>query len=215
MSSSTMTKKVGSNSVSLIPPLSIRSLLKTKDQKYKSTCLSVIEHSRIFNFLGINDINEDTVNLVIDDILSIRDDQKILLTTLIINRWFYCKENDVYIKHIKSKTKNVLYQIILGNSLWDGVYELCLKGMEVNSKGYEENGCKLLEINSHGNYDAMLTIDKYGEEISVTRYEMSDEFNQFLLKNNFITEKELEVYTSKDVLTKQYLQKSLPIIKIT
>lgn len=215
MSSTTISKKIGATSVSLIPPLSIRSLLKTKDQKYKSTCLSVIEHSRIFNFLGIKDIDENTVNLVIDEVLSIRDDQKILLTTLIINRWFYCKENGVYIKHIKSKTKNVLYQIILGSDLWDGVYELCLKGMDVNSKGYEENGDRLLEINSPGNYDAMLTMDGNGEEISVTRYEMGSDFDTFLLENNFISKKELDVYTTKDVLTKQYLEKSLPIIKVS
>lgn len=210
----TVSKKNDVGSISLIPALSIRNLLKTKEQKYKKTCLSVIENSKICYFLGVTDIDENTIDEVVDNVLSIRDDQKILLTTLLLNRWFYYKDNNVYVKHIKSETKNVLYQIILGNSDWDGVYEFCLKGIDVAAKGYEENGCKLLDIDSPGNYDVMLFTDKSGEEISVTRFEMGDNFEKMLLEKNMITQEELDTYSNKDNLTRQYLERTLPNIRI-
>lgn len=210
----TMAKKTEATSISLIPPISIRSLLKTKEQKYKEKCLSVIENSRIFNFMGITDITSDTVDAVVDDILSIRDDQKILLTSLLLNRWFYCKDNGVYVKHIKSNTKNVLYQIILGDSQWDGVYEFSLKGIDIESKGYEENGMKILEISSPGNYDVMLCSDASDEELSVTRFDLELDFNTYLVEKGLVTEEELNIYSTKDVLTNQYLQRTLPYIRI-
>lgn len=205
------------NQVSLIPSLSIRGLLKTKEQKQKEKCLDAIKNSTIINFLGINDIDAKTVDTVVDDILSIRDDQKILLTTILLNRWFYFKESNAFVKHIPSNTKNVLYQVIVGGSVWDGVYEFSLKGIDVLAKGYKDkNGSKVLEICSPGNYDT-LEIDSVDEEdtLSVTRFDLDDKFNDIILESNFITKEELEQFTSKDNLTRNYLIKNMPIIKIS
>ena len=207
-------KKIETKQVSLIPPLSLRGILKTKDQKYKETCLSIIENSMIFRFMGITDIDAETVNLVVDDVLSIRDDQKILLTSLLLNRWFYCADNDAYVKHIKSNTKNVLYQIIIGNSMWDGVYEFNLKGKEIDAKGYEEDRTKILEISSPGNYDVLLDNTLMGEEISVTRFDMGSDFENYLVAHNILTQEELDQYNTNDVLLNQYLQKVSPCIRI-
>ena len=97
------------NQVSLSPSLSIRGLLKTKEQKQKERCLDAVLNSMIVDFLDIHDITSDTINTVIDDVLSIRDDEKILLTTVLLNRWFYFKDSDAFVKHIPSNTKNVLH----------------------------------------------------------------------------------------------------------
>lgn len=205
------------NQVSLIPSLSIRGLLKTKEQKQKEKCLDAIKNSTIINFLGINDIDAKTVDTVVDEILSIRDDQKILLTTILLNRWFYFKESNAFVKHIPSNTKNVLYQVIVGGSVWDGVYEFSLKGIDVLAKGYKDKtGSKVLEICSPGNYDT-LEIDSVDEEdtLSVTRFDLDDKFNDIILESNFITKEELEQFTSKDNLTRNYLIKNMPIIKIS
>lgn len=205
------------NQVSLIPSLSIRGLLKTKEQKQKEKCLDAIKNSTIINFLGITDIDAKTVDTVVDDILSIRDDQKILLTTILLNRWFYFKESNAFVKHIPSNTKNVLYQVIVGGSVWDGIYEFSLKGIDVLAKGYKDkNGAKVLEISSPGNYDT-LEIDVKNEEdtLSITRFDLDDKFNDIILQSNFITKEELEQFTSKDALTRNYLIKNMPIIKIS
>lgn len=204
-----------SNQVSLIPSLSIRSLLKTKEQKQKVKCLDAVQNSAIVNFLQITDIDAETVNIVIDDILSIRDDQKILLTAILLNRWFYSKENDVFIKHIPSKTKNVLYQVIVGGSVWDGIYEFSLKGIDVAASGYKDkDGNKVLEIKSPGNYDVLEIDDGDEDGTSITRFEMGDTFEKTILERNYITIEELKDFTSKDKLTRDFLKKKVPNIKI-
>lgn len=204
-----------SNQVSLIPSLSIRSLLKTKEQKQKAKCLDAVQNSAIVNFLQIADIDADTVNVVIDDILSIRDDQKILLTAILLNRWFYSKENDVFIKHIPSKTKNVLYQVIVGGSVWDGIYEFSLKGIDVAASGYKDkDGNKVLEIKSPGNYDVLEIDDGDEDGTSITRFEMGDTFEKTILERNYVTIEELKDFTSKDKLKREFLKKKVPNIKI-
>ena len=135
----------------------------------------------------------------------------------LLNRWFYFKESNAFVKHIPSNTKNVLYQVIVGGSVWDGVYEFSLKGIDVLAKGYKDkNGSKVLEISSPGNYDT-LEIDVKNEEdtLSVTRFDLDDKFNDIILQSNFITKEELEQFTSKDALTRNYLIKNMPIIKIS
>lgn len=205
------------NQISLSPSLSIRGLLKTKEQKQKEKCLDAILNSAIIDFFGINDITAETVNLVVDDVLSIRDDEKILLTTVLLNRWFYSKESDAFVKHIPSNTKNVLHQIIVGGSTWDGVYEFGLKGIDVATKGYKDaNGCKVLEITSPGNYES-LEIGRGDDEedtLCVTRFDMGDAFETTLLNSNFITKEELVQFTSTDKLTRDFLIKNMPMIKI-
>jgi hypothetical protein len=211
------------NQISLSPSLSIRGLLKTKEQKQKEKCYDAVLNSAIVSFLGINDITMDTVNLVVDDVLSIRDDEKILLTTILLNRVFYFPEADAFVKHIPSDTKNVLNQIIIGGSSFDGVYSFGLKGIDVQAKGYKNaSGEKVLAIASPGNYDALeikSTSDvEYGDEyedetICLTRFDLRENFESTLLKSNFVTPEELKQFTSKDKLTRDFLIKNSLLIK--
>ena len=53
------------------------------------------------------------------------------------------------------------------------------------------------------------------DTLSVTRFDLDDKFNDIILQSNFITKEELEQFTSKDTLTRNYLIKNMPIIKIS
>ena len=209
-----MNTSASSGSVSLTPAASIRSLLKSKEEKRREMCLSIIENSRIFNFFGVTDITAEKIESVITDVLSIRDDRKIVLTALLLDRWFWCPETGVYVKHVQSGTRNILYQVILGNPMWDGVYELGLKGIDIEASGSVENGVRTLTLCSPGNYDVAEVRNGSGESVSLTRYEMGDGFSSRILSMGLVTEKEAETYSGKDSLTDQYLKRVLPAIKI-
>ena len=206
------------DSVSLIPAASIRNLFKTKEEKHREACLSVIENSRIFHFFGVTDITPEKIDTVVSDVLSIRDDQKILLTALLLDRWFCSRTTnsaEMYCKHVQSGTKNILYQVILGNGIWDGVYEFGLKGIDISAKGtFDKEGYPTLEISSPGNYDAVTVRGADGGEISLTRADLGDAFEDRLLAMGLVTETELGTYSGRDRLTSQYLRRTLPGIVI-
>ena len=127
------------------------------------------------------------------------------------------KESNAFVKHIPSKTKNVLYQVIVGGSVWDGVYEFSLKGIDVSAKGYKDaSGDKILEISSPGNYD-VLEINSKGDDdgLSVTRFDLDNEFDNIILNSNFISKAELEQFTNQDKITRDFLIKNMPVIKIS
>ena len=77
--------------------------------------------------------------------------------------------------------------------------------------------CPLYNFNDcGGNYD-VLEMDTIVDDdvLSVTRFDLDDKFNEIILENNFISSAELEQFTAKDSLTRNYLIKNMPVIKIS
>lgn len=170
----------------------------------------------ISKFLNITDVTEETVKKVKEFMLSIRDKEKIELTSILVDRWMHYQVNNdsVYVKHIASGRMNVLYQIVLGGQDWDGIYELTLKGKDIKAQGYVIGDKKTLVIESNGNYDVATFGEKGKESYTITKldFETEEEFKNALLGTGLIDEEDLEIYYKPDNTIKSYLNKVLPNI---
>lgn len=170
----------------------------------------------ISKFLNITDVTEETIKNVKEFMLSIRDKEKIELTSVLVDRWMHYQVNNdsVYIKHIPSGRMNVLYQIVLGGQDWDGIYELTLKGKDIKAQGYVVGDKKTLVIESNGNYDVATFGEKGEEPYTITKldFETEEEFKNALLGTGLIDEEDLEIYYKPDNIIKPYLNKVLPNI---
>jgi hypothetical protein len=170
----------------------------------------------ISKFLNITDVTEETVKNVKEFMLSIRDKEKIELTSILVDRWMYYQVNNdsVYVKHIPSGRMNVLYQIVLGGQDWDGIYELTLKGKDIKAQGYVIGDKKTLVIESNGNYDVATFGEKGEEPYTITKldFETEEEFKNALLRTGLIDEEDLEIYYKPDNIIKPYLNRVLPNI---
>ena len=148
------------------------------------------------------------------EVLNLKDKVKLQLAGFLLDRWCMATSTDgdeYFIKHIRSEKANVLYQIILGGSDWDGVYTLVFKKCPI-AVDFEENG---LIVDSEGNYDVALFKDSDTElqPLLICESVNESEFANNLISKNFIDEEELEIYRNPDGVIRPYLRKVLPRVK--
>lgn len=162
--------------------------------------------------LGLKPLLENEIYTILDNI-SVRDINKLSLTSVLVDNWCIAKKEKgyYYIKHIWSEKKNSMYQIILGNGNADGVYILGLKGKEVNYKIVKTMSGKKLILNCPGNYE-VAELKKCGSIIR-DMFETEEDFVNALIENDMITEEEAEIYVNPDEVIAPYLQKQLTKIE--
>lgn len=181
----------------------------------KADCIIFDENGAdLPQFLGIA-IGKETREKV-EKMLSIRNEEKIVLSALLLDRWMLYQEgsDSIYVRHVASDRQNVLYQIILSGQEWDGIYELALKGHKIRLKGYIVDGQKILMIESPGNYN-LADFSKKGFDpplICRANYSSDEAFKEALLRTQLITEEDLEIYYKPDETVKPYLDRMLPKI---
>lgn len=144
------------------------------------------------------------------------------LIEYITNHWFAEKvfSDVVFYKHIPSKKRSSIYQVILSGTSYDGVYELNV-GERLN---WAINQEEVVHISSLGSLDCALFPSKDGyprgykritnrnNDYSILRmdFDTDEDFKRALLEKGLVTEEEYYTYTFKD--SQEYIYSKLPKI---
>lgn len=166
--------------------------------------LSFFLKSQIGKFMEC-EISKSLLEETRTTILDIKDPQKIVLATYLLNRWVSYEVNgDIfYIKHVKSPKKNVLYQIIISGDDTDGIYEMQFKGTKIKLSKIKD----VLKIESNGNYELAQFKGPDKQYYSISRN--LPDFREKILATGYITKEELDRYSSKDSSIKAQLPRIL------
>lgn len=171
-------------------------------------------HDKFKLFLNNNEINttENEKKIQKSNLINTRNVLKRQLCTILLDNWFlYEVSNDeyVYVKHILSDKQNLLYQIILGEEDYSGIYEFQFIGMNIDVNSLIKNDKCYLEIISKGNFGLADLYDKKGNSISLME-QTEKEFISSL--KNYLKKEEIDIYYKPDLYLKNYLIKNLPRI---
>lgn len=156
---------------------------------------------------------EIILHQLIREKMDLTDPFKQELFSFLLNRWvlYTIDEIPAYVKHVYSGKRNVLLQIILSGSHWDGVYEFTLKGKKIKSNGYLIDDDQMLVIESPNNY-GMALISQGSEEqtLSRTDFETPEAFLKALKDTQYITKEEIDLFYKPTYQQQKHLNRILP-----
>jgi len=166
--------------------------------------------SKLSESMKIEGISKKVIKNIYSSIIQIKDTQKLEVASILLDRWllYNIGRRDVYVKHIASGKLNVLYQVILSGSEWDGVYSLSFRGPRIVS--YCENDTLIVE--TEDNFESVWFIDELDRERAMykTEFGTEDEFLSAMLQRGYVDEDEIEIYYNPEPWIKDYLAKKLP-----
>lgn len=154
-----------------------------------------------------------------------KKDKEMILNS-IKGTWYADKDNEdiLFFKHVNSNKTNKIFQVILSNSEYDGVYALYTTNNSF--EGRIDNDVIL--ISNGGNLDyAMFKPEKkvlpkgylnpeycraYGYCVIRGEYENEQTFKEALLKTGLISEEEYDIYTYSN--SKEYIFNKTPKLKV-
>ena len=162
-----------------------------KDKKIDD---DAIYPSKLSEFMKIGGISKKALKNIYSSIIHIKDTQKLELASILLDRWllYNIEGHDVYVKHIASGKLNILYQVILSGSEWDGVYSLSFRGPRIVT--YCEKDTLIVE--TEDNFESVWFIDEQERERAIhkTEFETEEEFLNEMLQRGYVDEEEIEIY---------------------
>lgn len=178
-----------------------------KDKKIND---DAIYPSKLSEFMKIGGISKKALKNIYSSIIHIKDTQKLELASILLDRWllYNIEGHDVYVKHIASGKLNILYQVILSGSEWDGVYSLSFRGPRIVT--YCEKDTLIVE--TEDNFESVWFIDEQERERAIhkTEFETEEEFLNEMLQRGYVDEEEIEIYYNPEPWIKDYIAKKLP-----
>lgn len=163
-------------------------------------------------FLQHNDVEiEDNIEKIKKtNLITTRDNLKYQLAMVLLDNWFLYEvapNEYVFVKHILSDKQNLMYQIILGEEDYSGVYEFQFVGKDVKVENNIKNNKCYLEISSKGNFG--LAVFEKEEVISLMEQSEKDFVSSL---HRFLTKEEIDMYYKSNLNVKNYLIRNLPRI---
>jgi len=178
----------------------------------KNTSDDTLHHSKLYDFMKLGGISKKSLKNIYDSIVRIKNNQKLELASALLDRWllYNIEGKDVYVKHIASGKLNVLHQIILSGSDWDGAYSFSFKNTQIAAHCEDET----LVIEAENTFESVWTTNEAGIEYAIhkTSYKTERDFINEMLQRGYVDEEEVEIYFNPEPWIKDYIAKKLPKI---